>query len=363
MFFKLLFVLLLGAPTPQPKPLTALEKKLETRFGRGFAHRLRLLGCSPKRYVYALKLTKVGLTKLVDAEYDDALFLFKKAYSIVKSPHLFFYRAMAYKGMGRLVRARVQFRAFLSAYPTWSLTKVSPRRVARAKREIQRLEQDLAALTIETNSPAALITIDGQPMGKTPLFSAIWLLPGRVSVVVSKRGHVSHRLTLTLKRGERVQRQLRLITTQALLEQNRRRIQAREMAKARANSLRIRHEEATKKYRYRHNLFSIVGWSGFALGVTALLAGGAYAIAFLGPKERVEQSDRDTKWTDVKKDYVRARSYATNAMILGGVGGFLVLGGGATLYYAKKILKAPPPITPTLVPGPHSLSLSFTSHF
>ncbi|MBU1535014.1 hypothetical protein KKF84_06820, partial [Myxococcota bacterium] len=131
----------------RPDPMA---QRLEKKFGREFMDRLGKMGCSPSRYVYALKLTKLGLDKLVDAQYEDALFLFKKAYGIVKSPNLLFYKGMTLKGMGRPLKSREEFLRFLYYYPRWQLTKVIPGRIERAKKEIAWLESQLATLRVTT---------------------------------------------------------------------------------------------------------------------------------------------------------------------------------------------------------------------
>lgn len=93
--------------------------------------------------------------------------------------------------------ALVALRAYLRGHDLQPATR------ADAERHVIALQRRLGEVEIMCDVDGALITVDGQPRGRTPLKSGIVLRPGTHWFEVAKPGYAPARKQFTLAAGER----------------------------------------------------------------------------------------------------------------------------------------------------------------
>jgi hypothetical protein len=338
------FVILLGAFPVQsggPKEkFTKDEIKLIKSYGVDFLVKIKKLNIDPSHYVHAIKLTSVGLKKLVDAEYDDALYLFKKAYKKVKSPNLLFYIAMTYKGMGRYIQGREYFIEFSRLYRHWTLTKIRKRRIKTAQTEIGRLELKLISVKIVVDTKDAIIRINGKQYGRAPMRKAVWLFPGVIRIEVLKPKYMDKGVSVKLKAGARYVKRINLVSRRSLMEKNIILIEERERKKAVLLKSKMEFDGLNKKYMERKKVIDYMAWAAIATSAITLIAGTYYGLKSMDPSSSVEDAPRDTPWIDVKNDYDNAQSAQSTSrtlLVTAGIMGSL----GLIFYYYSTSIKKP----------------------
>lgn len=139
-----------------------------------------------------------GLELAGKAEYEAALREFTEAYAV--SPHyaVLYNIGQAYIALGRPTEAIEN----LSKYLHDGQDQVPPARRQEVQSQITLLESLFAELTVTTDRPGALITIDGREVGRTPLYQSVRLPAGTHRVFGTLPNMVVDR-TVTLANGER----------------------------------------------------------------------------------------------------------------------------------------------------------------
>jgi hypothetical protein len=143
-----------------------------------------------------------GLELAGQADYEAALREFTEAYRV--SPHfaVLYNMGQAEFALGRPAEAIES----LSKYLRDGQEQVPPARRQDVQAQIALLEALFAELTIATDQPGALITVDGREVGRTPLYQPIRLATGthKVSATVEgMAGMAAINRTVTLAPGDR----------------------------------------------------------------------------------------------------------------------------------------------------------------
>jgi tetratricopeptide (TPR) repeat protein len=143
-----------------------------------------------------------GLERAGQSDYEAALREFTAAYEL--SPHF----AVLYNiGQSLIALGRpVEAVDTLSKYLRDGQEQVPPDRRLQVETQISLLQSLFAELTITTDRPGALISVDGREVGRTPLYQPLRLAAGThaVSAVVeSPGGTTTINRTVTITPGER----------------------------------------------------------------------------------------------------------------------------------------------------------------
>jgi hypothetical protein len=112
-----------------------------------------------------------------------ALRKFEQAYQIFPSPKIWFDVGAAERALDRPVEALQAFQRFLDEVPQGP---------AESRREAQEavatLMSSLARVKIECPLPGVEVSMDGKPVGVTPLASSLWAAPGTHQLAARREG-------------------------------------------------------------------------------------------------------------------------------------------------------------------------------
>jgi hypothetical protein len=116
-------------------------------------------------------------------DYATALDRFTAAYQIFPSPKLWFNIGQANRDLGRPVDAVAAFDRFLK-----EAGDAPPETLAEARRSAAELKAKLGQIEVACATDGAEVTVDGKPVGSTPLGQMVWTTPGRHQVAVQQPG-------------------------------------------------------------------------------------------------------------------------------------------------------------------------------
>jgi hypothetical protein len=161
----------------------------------------------------ALAATREG-NRLLDAgKAEEALERFRQAHRLVGGDKLRYNLGQALRAIpGREVEAFTEFDTFLARVPSAPADLVE-----EAATERRALGARLGFITIDAPE-AALVSVDGQPAGRTPLPQAIVVRPGSHVVHLEKRGFRPVDDGVTVRAGERLPRSFKLTRIQVVME-------------------------------------------------------------------------------------------------------------------------------------------------
>jgi hypothetical protein len=128
-------------------------------------------------------LLKAGAQHYQQGAFADALEEFTQAYAVFPSPKLLFNIGQATRELGRPVDSVDAFEKFLVQSPD-----AASELVAEAKRSIAELSPKTGKLLIDCPLAGAEITVDGKPVGRTPLVDLIRVSPGSHQVTATHPG-------------------------------------------------------------------------------------------------------------------------------------------------------------------------------
>ncbi|PKN21352.1 MAG: hypothetical protein CVU65_17035 [Deltaproteobacteria bacterium HGW-Deltaproteobacteria-22] len=306
------------ATDPEPaagQELTALERQLNSQYGPEFLPRLKALGVAPKDYLYASRLTLVGIQKVQENDFQDARFLLEKAYSIVPSPNLLYWIGMTHLGLEDTVRARAFFLRFLSESATWKLTAIKPDLLAATRTEIARLEKVLPRLKLSVSHAEAKVYLDGEFVGQTPMADPIYLTQGPHQLIVIKAGFARHAARINLTGAGRTT--LLTVTLYTEIEHIRRTKVFRETEASRVEAqrryLETRRRMAIDAQRRRA---TYAKWANITLISGAVLATASltFGILMMHYDDNVEGAPPDTPWTQISADQEKADFFRTTTI-------------------------------------------------
>ncbi len=145
----------------------------------------------------AARLIREGNTLLDEGRASEALKRFTEAYDRFNSPTLLVSIAEAHLKLGNDVRAAEYYQRFLEEKSAGTAAKL----VMLAEQRLEELAAELAVIKLETTVEGALVSIDDDPIGETPL-PATYLKPGLYRIGATKEGHVAFSATVELNGGE-----------------------------------------------------------------------------------------------------------------------------------------------------------------
>ena len=139
----------------------------------------------PQAKATAQALLKEGTALYERGDFADALAKFEAAYGVYASPKLLFNIGQADRDLGRPVDALQAFEKFLALAPD-----AAPDVLSEARQSVVDLRDKLGQLRIECATPNATVTIDGKPVGVTPLAQPVWTTVGRHQIAVQRDTYV-----------------------------------------------------------------------------------------------------------------------------------------------------------------------------
>jgi hypothetical protein len=116
-------------------------------------------------------------------DYATALDKFTAAYKIFPSPKLWFNIGQANRDLGRPVEAVAAFDRFLR-----EAGQAPPETLSEARRSAAELKTKLGQIKVTCPTDGADVSVDGKPIGSTPLGELVWTTPGRHQVAVQRTG-------------------------------------------------------------------------------------------------------------------------------------------------------------------------------
>lgn len=147
---------------------------------------------------HAQSLLKEGNALFARGEKQAALESFLAAYDAFASPKLLFNVGQAHRDLGHKVEAMEAFRRFLA-----ETADPPPQARAEARRAVAALERQLGALEVRCEVAGAAVTVDGRPVGETPIALPIWVMPGAHTVTALKTGFAEATVAASVEAGGR----------------------------------------------------------------------------------------------------------------------------------------------------------------
>lgn len=136
-------------------------------------------------------------------DYEGALEAFQAAFELSPSPLLMFNIAMCEKALSRHVQA---IRSFQEYFRLQNETRTgNPKLQALAEEALKELYSLVGSLEIVDAPEGATLTIDGTPIGTTPLTGPYYLIPGKHTVTVNKEGFEPMEIEVTVAGGAEIE--------------------------------------------------------------------------------------------------------------------------------------------------------------
>ncbi len=125
----------------------------------------------------AQALVDEGSALFEAGELPAALEKFNAAYAVFPSPKILFNVGQANRELGRPVEAVKAYEGFLAGVPD-----AEPGLTADAHRALAELQAQLGRVRIDCGLPGAELSLDGMPVGRSPLSELLWTTPGHHQV-------------------------------------------------------------------------------------------------------------------------------------------------------------------------------------
>ena len=280
----------------------------------------------------ALALLRDGNEKVIQGLYLEALDFFERAYTLFPSPKLDFNIAQTLNELGRPVDALVHYERYVHGVKEGE----SPERWRVAHEQIFRLEGAVARVEIQTNIADAQVTIDGKPVGTTPLDAPVRLMPGPHAIVVARAGYEQAIIERALKAGETVVERIELHTVEEAAA-TRRAVEKAEAERRAAEERLGRAEAEAEASRERtRQVWRTTGWISLGVGVATLATAGVLGALGSAANAKVNQAEPGTPWASLRGDYERASSLRVGAIAT------LVAGGALTATGALLVVLTSP---------------------
>ncbi len=132
-------------------------------------------------------------------DYAGALEAFQAAFELGPSPLLMFNIAMCKKALSRHVDAIRSFKAFFALQA--ETRTINPKLQALAEEALEELYSLVGSLEVADAPEGAAVTVDGTPVGTTPLPAPYYLIPGKHTVTVAKEGFAPMETEITAAAG------------------------------------------------------------------------------------------------------------------------------------------------------------------
>ena len=132
--------------------------------------------------------------------YGDALSSYEAAYKLLPSFKIDYNIALTLEKLGRAAAAARRYARFLRKGEGRSPEET----VKIARRRLVELSAGLGQVVVQGPVPGALVEVDGQGQGRTPLQDPLYLAPGKHRLRVSAPGRIPHMQEVTLRAGQRL---------------------------------------------------------------------------------------------------------------------------------------------------------------
>jgi hypothetical protein len=129
-------------------------------------------------------------------EYDKARLAFLQAYLLKPHPAVLLNLAQSELRAGRHAEAAENFARYIRQNPTAPAME-------HAKAAFEEARQKVAELNLQVSAVGAVVSVDGSEVGRSPLPTVIYLMPGRHTIAARKGGLSSDR-SLDAVAGQRV---------------------------------------------------------------------------------------------------------------------------------------------------------------
>lgn len=127
-------------------------------------------------------------------DYGGALSEFIRAYELSPNYSVLYNMGQAYVALDRPVQAFDTFTRYMAE----GAARIPPARRSEVEAEVARQRARIAAVSIRTDAPDATITIDDEPIGRTPLNDAVRVSAGTHHIVAKLDNGVSAEKTLSV---------------------------------------------------------------------------------------------------------------------------------------------------------------------
>jgi len=149
----------------------------------------------------AKRLIEEGDKLFADGDAEGALDKYLAAHAAFPSPKIYYPLARAEEKLGRLGASLAHYEQFLAD----AGKTVSAALRKEAKRAADRLRKLVARVTFQVDVEGAVVTVDGRPVGSTPIDGVIFVDPGDRVFAAEAEGYKPARLEQTLAAGEQVE--------------------------------------------------------------------------------------------------------------------------------------------------------------
>ena len=153
----------------------------------------------PTKKAEALIHLRAGLKFYNAGEYPKAIVAYKKAYALYPSPKLYPNIGSCYKYMGQNLKAITYYEKFLAETEMDSADAsiVKLRRMCRI--EIKTLKKLIGRLRVIVTVVGALVKVAGMTPLRSPVDKQFRFNPGRINILVKKKGFYAFDRTVTIK--------------------------------------------------------------------------------------------------------------------------------------------------------------------
>lgn len=136
-----------------------------------------------------------GLTLIKAEDFDSAAVELRRSIEVFPTKSAYYNLANCYRALHRYGDSLDIFNILLTDYRE-DLSKEMRQDI---KQQIDEINDIVARFTVMTNLPGALVQIDGERIGKTPLAHPVVLAPGSYEVTISLSGYetIEHNLNVT----------------------------------------------------------------------------------------------------------------------------------------------------------------------
>ncbi len=135
--------------------------------------------------------------------WEGALESYTEAYEAYQSPQIYFLIAIAEQKLGRNLDAMHHYEVMLK-----DSENLNPEAVQQAEEGIREVRKTLVVLDLTVDQDGALVTVDGEELGRTPLDGPHYMSPGAHSFTVVLEGFATYEEEFDLDPGDSETRQL-----------------------------------------------------------------------------------------------------------------------------------------------------------
>ncbi|MFE8602518.1 hypothetical protein [Archangium violaceum] len=196
------------APAPQPQAATAPEPTGERPWAKGV---------SPEQQKAAMALFQAANALLKESVFVQAVEKYRQAIDAWPHPAIHYNLALALMNLDQPVEVHEQLVAALRFGPA----PLETEKYEYARNYKTLMERQLARVDISCDTPGTTVTMDGQTLFVAPGKYSGLVRPGAHSIVASKEGFLPTDQSRTLLPGETATLQLKMFTSEDLIEYRR----------------------------------------------------------------------------------------------------------------------------------------------